>query len=206
MVYESKHPLIAHKISKLREKDTIQKEFRELADEITMLLAYEAMRDLPLEPYPVTTPLTETTGRRIFHDVVVVPILRAGVGMLDGLLRLLPNARVGFLGLYRDPETKKPVVYYDKLPEGIVDPVVVIVDPMLATGGSVIESISMIKSHGYNNIKLCTILSSPQGIAAVEKAHPDVSIFTACIDEGLNEDRYILPGLGDAGDRLFGTR
>ncbi len=205
MVYESKHPLIAHKISKLREKGTIHKEFRELADEITMLLAYEAMRDLPLEPYPITTPLAETHGRRIFHDVVVVPILRAGVGMLDGLLRLLPNSHVGFLGLYRDPETKAPVVYYDKLPDGIPDPVVVIVDPMLATGGSVIASVNIIKSHGYNNIKLCTILSSPQGIAAVEQAHPDVAIFTGCIDEGLNEDRYILPGLGDAGDRLFGT-
>lgn len=205
MVYESRHPLIAHKISKLREKNTIQKEFRELADEITMLLAYEALRDLPLELYPVETPLAKTEGRRIFHDVIVVPILRAGVGMLDGLLRLLPNARIGFLGLYRDPETKKPNVYYDKLPEGVPDPVVVIVDPMLATGGSVIASIDLVKHRGYNNIKLLTILSSPQGIAAVEQAYPDVEIFTACIDQGLNEQCYIVPGLGDAGDRLFGT-
>ncbi len=205
MVYESHHPLIAHKISKLREKTTIQKEFRELADEITMLMSYEALRDLPLESYPVETPLAQTQGRRIFHDVIVVPILRAGVGMLDGLLRLLPNARIGFLGLYRDPETKKPVVYYDKLPEGVREPVVVIVDPMLATGGSVIASIDLVKQRGYSNIKLITILSSPEGIKAVETEHPDVEIYTACIDHGLNEQCYIIPGLGDAGDRLFGT-
>ena len=206
MVYEINHPLLKHKLTILRDKKTGQKEFRELANEITMLIVYEAFKDVDMEKISIETPLVETEGVCLKNDVIVVPILRAGIGMLDGVLKLLPNAKVGFVGMYRDHETKKPVSYYEKFPETAKDPFVVIVDPMLATGGSIVATIDLLKSKGFNRIKVISIISAPEGIDFVTSHHSDVDIYTGNIDEYLNENKYIIPGLGDAGDRLFGTK
>jgi uracil phosphoribosyltransferase len=210
MHYQIDHPLLTHKLTRLRDKHTGTRDFRELANEITMLLAYEALKYVKLKPLEVATPLQNIIGGVVAHDVVLVPILRAGVGMLDGVLSLFPEARVGFVGIYRDHNTAMPISYYEKLPEDLNDPLFFIIDPMLATGGSIVACIDMIKRHekGHqpNRIKIITIIAAPEGIQAVEAAHPDVEIFTGHIDEGLDSNKYIVPGLGDAGDRLFGTR
>lgn len=206
MYVEINHPLIKQKMTLLRDKETKVKQFRELAKEITILVAYEAMKDLEVEKVDVTTPIAKTTGYKIKNDIVIVPVLRAGVGMLDGVLNLAPKARVGFIGMYRDSKTKEPIAYYEKLPENLVDPYFFVIDPMVATGGSLIATIDLIKKKGHRKISIISILSAPEGISAVNEAHPDVKIFTGVVDEGLNEEKYIVPGLGDAGDRLFGTK
>ena len=199
------HPLIQHKITMLRNEKTTVKDFRELANEIALLMGYEATKDLDLADIKVKTPITETMGKTIVKQVAIVPILRAGLGMVDGLLQLVPSARVGHIGLYRDPETLKPVEYYCKLPTDIEKRQVLVTDPMLATGGSAIAAINFIKKRGANRIKLMNIIAAPEGVEAVQKAHPDVDIYVGALDERLNENCYIVPGLGDAGDRLFGT-
>jgi uracil phosphoribosyltransferase len=206
MYQEIKHPFLTHKLTALRDINTSHKEFRELASEITMLICYEALKNIEVEDYEIKTPMTVMTGKRVKNDIVVVPILRAGVGMLDGILSLVPNARVGFLGIYRDHDTKLPVEYYSKLPENLTNPLVFIIDPMLATGGSVVAAIDILKKQGYANIVLISIISAPEGIKVVEDAHPDVEIFTGSVDEYLDDNKYIVPGLGDAGDRLYGTK
>lgn len=206
MYQEIEHPLVAHKLTILRQRDTRPKEFRELAAELTMFVAYEALKHAAVEPIEIETPLTRMTGARLRHEIVIVPILRAGVGMLDPLLKLVPTARVGFLGMYRDPGTKLPCEYYAKLPPAVAHSLVFLVDPMLATGGSTNAAITCLKQEGFTAIVVISILAAPEGIAAVEAQHPDAQIFTACIDERLDENKYIVPGLGDAGDRLFGTR
>ncbi len=206
MYHEINHPLLKHKLTALRDENTNHKEFRELANEITMLICYEALKNIEVEDYLIRTPMAEMTGKKVRNDIVVVPILRAGVGMLDGILTLVPNAHVGFVGLYRDHETKEPVEYYCKLPENMKEPLVFIIDPMLATGGSAIATMDLLKKKGFNNIILVSIISSPEGIEAVENAHPDVQIFSGEVDEKLDDNKYIIPGLGDAGDRLFGTK
>jgi uracil phosphoribosyltransferase len=206
MYHVVSHPLLAHKLGSLRDRRTDTKEFRELAGEITMLLAYEALGNLETEEAPVETPLATARGVFVKENIVVVPILRAGVGMLDAMLRLIPRASIGFIGIYRDPESKLPVAYYEKLPPAIPPVRAVVVDPMLATGGSINAAITTLKGHGYERIKLLTIIAAPEGIRAVEEAHPDVEIFTGAVDDRLDEHKYIIPGLGDAGDRLFGTR
>lgn len=206
MYYESTHPLVKHKLTVLRNAVTQHKQFRELVSEITMLLGYDAMKNLDIEPLQVETPLAGTIGARLKNDIVIIPILRAGVGMLDGMLNLVPNARVGFMGIYRDQETKEPVTYYEKLPQDLHTPSFFIIDPMLATGGSIISTIDVLKEKGFNDITVIAILSAPEGIKLVEEAHPDVKIYTGSIDECLDENKYIVPGLGDAGDRLFGTK
>lgn len=206
MYFESTHPLVKHKLTVLRNNVTHHKQFRELVSEITMLLGYEAMRNLEIEPMQVETPLARTQGHRIKNDIVIIPILRAGVGMLEGMLNLVPNARVGFMGMYRDPETKDPVSYYEKFPNELKDPRFYIIDPMLATGGSIAATIDTLKEKNYKNITVLAIISAPEGIKVVEEQHPDVTIYTASIDECLDENKYIVPGLGDAGDRLFGTK
>ncbi|MBE5816123.1 MAG: uracil phosphoribosyltransferase [Clostridiales bacterium] len=201
------HPLIQHKITMIRKKETGSKEFRELVEEIAMLMAYEITRDFPLEEIEIETPLVKTKSKVIAgKKVAVVPILRAGLGMVDGILNLLPAAKVGHIGLYRDPETKKPVAYYCKLPQGIDRREVLLVDPMLATGGSAVAAIDFLKEQGAKNIKLACLIGAPEGVKVVRDAHPDVDVFLASLDERLNEHCYILPGLGDAGDRLFGTK
>ncbi len=206
MHYEINHPFLKHKLTVLRDSKTQHKEFRELANEITMLICYEALKNIEIEDYTIETPMAPMIGKRMKNDIVVVPILRAGVGMLDGILTLVPNARVGFVGMYRDHDTKMPVEYYSKLPEDVKNPLVFIIDPMLATGGSVVATIDLLKKRGFNNIVLISIISAPEGIKTVETAHPDVPIFTGNIDDHLDENKYIIPGLGDAGDRLFGTK
>lgn len=199
------HPLILHKISMLRNKDTSVKDFRELAYEIALLMGYEATRDLALMEREVETPLAKTTGRFIDKQVALVPILRAGLGMVDALMSLIPAAKVGHIGLYRDHETLQPVEYYCKLPPDIAERQVLVLDPMLATGGSSAAAIDFIKKRGAKRIKLMCIIASPEGVEVVTKAHPDVEVFCGIVDERLNENGYIVPGLGDAGDRLFGT-
>lgn len=206
MYSESTHPLVKHKLTVLRNTVTQHKQFRELVSEITMLLGYDAMKSLELRAAEVETPLTGTVGAKLKNDIVVVPILRAGVGMLEGMLNLVPNARVGFVGMYRDPETKQPVAYYEKLPNNLHEPQFYIIDPMLATGGSIVATIDSLKEKGFGNITVIAIISSPEGIRLVEEAHPDVDIHTGSVDECLDENKYIVPGLGDAGDRLFGTK
>lgn len=206
MHYQIDHPLLKQKLTVLRNKDTDTKDFRFLASEITMLIAYDALKNVELEDVTVETPLTTFKGKDLKNDIIVVPILRAGVGMLEGVLNLVPDAKVGFVGMYRDPETKKPVSYYEKLPENTTNPVVFIIDPMLATGGSIIATIDLLKNTGLKKIKVISIISSPEGIKAVEDAHPDVEIYTGNVDEYLDDRKYIIPGLGDAGDRLFGTK
>ncbi len=201
------HPLIQHKTTILRQTTTTNKEFRELVEEITMLMCYESLRDLPLEDVEIETPITKTTQKMLKgKDIAVVPILRAGLGMVNGLLNLVPNAKVGHIGMYRDEETMQPHEYYCKLPTDIDKRLIVVVDPMLATGGSAIDAISQIKSYGGTNIKFLCLIAAPEGIEALSNAHPDIEIFCANVDECLNERCYIVPGLGDAGDRIFGTK
>ena len=200
------HPLIQHKLTIMRDKNTATKDFRELLEEISLLMGYEITRDLPLEDVEVETPICRATMKRIAgKKLAIVPILRAGLGMVDGLLRLIPSARVGHIGLYRDPETHLPVEYYCKMPPDIGERLVVITDPMLATGGSAADAISMVKARGAKNILLMCLVAAPEGVAKVQEAHPDVDIFVAALDERLNDHAYIVPGLGDAGDRIFGT-
>ena len=206
MYQQIDHPLIADKLTRLRQRDTQPKEFRELTAELTMLLAYEALKAAEIDPVDIETPLTRTTGSRLRHEIVIVPILRAGVGMLDALLKLVPAAKVGFLGMYRDPETKLPCEYYAKLPLPTANSLAIIIDPMLATGGSTNAAICYLKTAGFKTIVVVSILAAPEGITAVEADHPDVSIVTAAVDQCLDDHKYIVPGLGDAGDRLFGTR
>ena len=201
------HPLIQHKTTILRQSTTTNKVFRELIEEITMLMCYEALRDLPLENVKVKTPITETTQKMIKgKKLAVVPILRAGLGMVGGLLDLVPSAKVGHIGMYRDEETLEPHEYYCKLPPDIDQRLIVLVDPMLATGGSAIDAITQLKSYGGKNIKFLCIIAAPEGVRALSEAHPDVEIYCANVDEKLNEKGYIVPGLGDAGDRIFGTK
>ena len=201
------HPLIQHKTTILRMTSTTNKEFRESVEEITMLMCYEALRDLPLEDVEIETPITKTTQKMMKgKKLAVVPILRAGLGMVNGLLNLVPTAKVGHIGMYRDEVTMQPQEYYCKLPEDIDKRLVVVVDPMLATGGSAIDAISQIKSYGATQIKFLCLIAAPEGIDALTKAHPDVQIYCANVDERLNENCYIVPGLGDAGDRIFGTK
>ncbi len=201
------HPLITHKLSIMRNKKTGSKDFRELLDEIAMLMGYEVTRDLPLENVTIETPITKMNAKMISgKKLAIVPILRAGLGMVDGLLRLVPVAKVGHIGLYRDPESHMPVEYYCKLPSDIEDRIVILVDPMLATGGSSSDALAMLKRKGCHNIRLMCLVAAPEGIAKVQADHPDVDIYIAALDERLNEHAYIVPGLGDAGDRIFGTK
>ncbi len=206
-VYLFEHPLIQHKLSILRDKNTNVKDFRELVREISMLMAYEVTRDLPLEDVEIETPICKTTVKRLQgEDLGIIPVLRAGLGMVDGMLELVPSAKVGHIGLYRDPETKLPVEYYCKLPTDVEKRRLIIVDPMLATGGSSNAAISLLKEHGGKDISLMCLIAAPEGVKAVMEAHPDVDIYIAAQDECLNEHAYIVPGLGDAGDRIFGTK
>lgn len=201
------HPLIQHKLSVMREKDTSVKEFRELVSEVATLMCYEVTRDLPLEEFEIETPVARTLVKRIAgKKLAVVPILRAGLGMVDGMLTMIPNAKVGHIGLYRDPDTLLPVKYYCKMPKDIAERDVIIVDPMLATGGSASAAISFIKEYGCKHIKLMSIISAPEGVKKVQEDHPDVDIYVAAMDSHLNDHGYIVPGLGDAGDRIFGTK
>ena len=202
-----KHPLIEHKLAFLRDVKTSNKQFAELAEEIAMLETYEATKDLPLEELKVQTPLEEATCYIVSGKAVgIVPILRAGLGMVSGVQKLIPNAKVGHIGLYRDHDTHEPVEYYCKLPADAEQRTIIVVDPMLATGGSASDAITMIKKRGVTKIKLCCIVSSPEGIRKVLADHPDVDLYVAAVDRCLNEHCYILPGLGDAGDRIFGTK
>ena len=206
-VYEMNHPLIQHKLTLIRDKNTGSKQFRELVKEISTLLAYEVTRDFPLEEVEVETPICVTKSKVIKGKKVgIVPILRAGLGMVDGFLDLIPAAKVGHVGLYRDPETLEPVEYYCKMPNDISERDLIVIDPMLATGGSSKAAIRFIKDRGGVNIKLVCLIGCPEGIKAVHEEHPDVDIYIASIDEKLNEHAYIVPGLGDAGDRLYGTK
>ena len=200
------HPLIAHKLSIMRNKKTGSKDFRELLNEIAMLMGYEITRDLPLEAITIDTPVQRTKAYTISgKKLAIVPILRAGIGMVDGLLDLVPVAKVGHIGLYRDPETHLPVTYYCKLPSDIDQRIVILVDPMLATGGSASDALTKLKEHGCTQIKFMCLVAAPEGVAKVQADHPDVDIYAAALDEKLNEHDYIVPGLGDAGDRIFGT-
>ena len=206
-VYVLDHPLIQHKLAILRSKDTPVKEFRELVGEIAGLMCYEATRNLPTKEVSVETPITTATCRMLAgKKMAIVPILRAGLGMVDSMVNLIPSAKIGHIGLYRDPETHKPVEYYCKLPDDIGNRQVFVVDPMLATGGSAIAAIGFLKEHGCKQIIMMNIIGCPEGIKAVTEAHPDVDLYIAAIDEKLNEHAYIVPGLGDAGDRIFGTK
>ena len=201
------HPLIQHKLSLLRDKNTGSKEFRELVSEIATLICYEATRDLPLEEVQIETPMGPAITKVISgRKLAFVPILRAGMGMLEGVLALLPAAKVGHIGLYRDPETALPVEYYCKLPNDITSREVIVLDPMLATGGSAIDAIGQLKARGVQNIKFMCIIAAPEGLTALQEAHPDVKIYCAALDDHLDEHKYIIPGLGDAGDRIFGTK
>ncbi len=200
------HPLILHKLALIRNKDTGVKEFRETISEIATLLCYDAARNLRTKEVLVETPLTTAKCHVLADSVAIVPILRAGLGMVDGILTLIPNAKVGHIGLYRDPETKQPVEYYCKLPDHIEEREVFIVDPMLATGGSAIAAVQFLKNYGARKINFLCIIAAPEGLNALHEAHPDVDIFCASLDERLNDHAYILPGLGDAGDRIFGTK
>lgn len=201
------HPLIQHKLTILRDKNTGVKEFRELVEELALLMGYEVTRNLTLEDTEVETPICKTSSKVIAGKKLgIVPILRAGLGMVDGMLRLIPAAKVGHIGLYRDPETLKPVEYYCKLPSDVAERDLIVLDPMLATGGSAVAAISFLKERGAKSIKLVNLIAAPEGIAAVAEAHPDVEIYVAAVDERLNDHGYIVPGLGDAGDRLFGTK
>ena len=200
------HPLIKQKITKMRAEHTSSRDFRECLDEIAMLMTYEVARNLPLQEVEVATPVAKTTGYKVAGDIFVVPILRAGLGLLTGVLKMIPDARVGFIGLYRDEETLKPIEYYCKLPDPINERLIVVTDPMLATGGSAIAALDFIKQHGGKHIKLMSIIAAPEGVKRVHEAHPDVQIYIGHVDRELNKDAYICPGLGDAGDRIFGTK
>lgn len=201
------HPLITHKVSLMRDKNTNPKDFRQLLKEISLLMAYEVTRTLPLKDVEIETPIAKTTTKMLGgRSIAIVPILRAGLGMVDGVLELVPTAKIGHIGCYRDEKTMQPVEYYCKLPVDVEQRTVIVVDPMLATGGSASMAIDFIKKRGVKDIKFMCLISAPEGVAALNKAHPDVPIFTAALDEKLNENCYIIPGLGDAGDRLFGTK
>ncbi|MBQ5969432.1 MAG: uracil phosphoribosyltransferase [Clostridia bacterium] len=201
------HPLIQHKLSILRDKNTSSKDFRELVSEIAMLMCYEATRDLPLEDVEIETPICKTTVKHLAgKKLAIVPILRAGLGMVDGVSRMIPSARIGHIGLYRDEKTLQPVEYFCKLPKDIDKRDVIVVDPMLATGGSAIDAVKQIKARGPRSIRFMCLIAAPEGIEAFSKAHPDVPVFCAALDDHLNEKGYIVPGLGDAGDRIFGTK
>ncbi len=201
------HPLIVHKLSIMRNRKTSSKDFRELLNEIAMLMGYEVTRDLPLEDITIETPVAKMKAKALAgKKLAIVPILRAGLGMVDGLLALIPVAKVGHIGLYRDPLTHNPVEYYCKLPNDIEDRIVILVDPMLATGGSSSDALTMLKNKGCKNIRLMCLVAAPEGVKKVQDDHPDVDIYTASLDECLNEHAYIVPGLGDAGDRIFGTK
>lgn len=201
------HPLIQHKMSYIRDENTSTKEFRELVDEVGMLMAYEVTRDLTLEDVTVQTPVQETTAKRLSGKKLgIVPILRAGLGMQNGILKLIPSARVGHIGLYRDPETLEAIEYYAKFPGDIEERDIFVIDPMLATGASAVEAITAVKKHGATKIRFICLIAAPEGVEVLKEAHPDVDIYIAALDEKLNEKSYIVPGLGDAGDRLFGTR
>jgi uracil phosphoribosyltransferase len=199
------HPCVQHKLAIIRNADTGHKRFRELSKEITQFICYEALQNVKTREVTVETPVAPATCRMIDTDLVVIPILRAGVGMLDGILELVPTARVGFVGLYRDEVTKEPVTYYERFPPQIEGGTSIVIDPMIATGGSTVAALDLLKEHGARNIVVICIVTCPEGIEAVEAAHPDVMIYAAAIDERLNAKKYIVPGLGDAGDRLFGT-
>ena len=206
-VYIFDHPLIQHKVALMRKTDTSTKDFRELAKEIAMLMGFEATRNLPLQEVEIETPLCNTKVNMLEgEDIAIVPILRAGLGLVDGMLALVPNAKVGHVGLYRDPDTHEPVEYYCKLPTDIDKRQIFVVDPMLATGGSAAAAIDFIKQRGGKNITFMCLIAAPEGIEVLQQAHPDVDIYIAAKDERLNEHAYIIPGLGDAGDRLFGTK
>lgn len=201
------HPMIQHKLTIMRKKETGSKDFRELLKEISLLMGYEVTRDLPLDDIEIETPICKTMAKKVSgRKLAIVPILRAGIGMVDGLQTLVPVAKVGHIGLYRNEATHVPVVYYCKLPEDINQRLVIVTDPMLATGGSACDALSMLKERGCNNIRLMCLVSAPEGIARVQKEHPDVDIYVAAVDDHLNKDAYIVPGLGDAGDRIFGTK
>ena len=202
---EIRHPCVQHKLSLIRDLDTGHKKFRELATEITMFVCYEALKEVKTEEVTIQTPLAKAPCRRIADDIVVVPILRAGVGMLEGILELVPTARVGFLGMYRDEETARPVAYYQRLPRESRTGLNIVIDPMLATGGSTVAAIDVLKEAGAKDVVVVCIVTCPEGLEAVGKAHPDVKVYAASIDSHLNDQSFIVPGLGDAGDRLFGT-
>lgn len=199
------HPCVQHKLAIIRDTETGHKRFRELATEITKFVCYEALKNIKTKEVTVQTPVASAICRKIDTDIVVIPILRAGVGMLEGILELVPTARVGFVGLYRDEETKQPVTYYESFPREIEGGTCIVIDPMVATGGSTVAAIDILKENGADNIVVVCIVTCPEGIKVVEDAHPGVRIYAAAIDEKLNEKKYIVPGLGDAGDRLFGT-
>lgn len=206
-VFIMDHPLIQHKISMLRNKNTGTNEFRKLIEEIAVLMGYEALRDLPLEDVEIETPIEKCKSPMIAgKKLAVVPVLRAGLGMVNGITTLVPSAKIGHIGLYRDPETHEPHEYYCKLPDPIEQRLIVLTDPMLATGGSAIAAITMLKEKGVNNIRFLCLLAAPEGLKALSEAHPDVDIYVGALDECLNEHGYIVPGLGDAGDRIFGTK
>ncbi len=201
------HPLIQHKLTIIREKQCGTKVFREMVNEISTLMAYEVSRDMPLKDIEIETPITKTTQKTLAgKKVAIVPILRAGLGMVDGVLNMIPAAKVGHVGMYRDEKTLKPVEYFVKLPSDISQRQLFVVDPMLATGGSAIMAMDMLKKRGASNIKFMCLVAAPEGVKALQEAHPDIDIYTAALDDHLNEDGYIVPGLGDAGDRLFGTK
>ena len=201
------HPLIAHKLTMMRDKNTNPKDFRELLSEIAMLMGYEVTSDLPTQLVEIETPICRTLQPMLANKTpAVVPILRAGLGMTDGFLRLIPSARVGHIGLYRDPVTHAPVPYYCKLPDDIAERPVLLIDPMIATGGSILAALKLLKENGCKDIRLVGLLAAPEGIEAIQKEHPDVDIYLAALDDKLNENAYIVPGLGDAGDRIFGTK
>jgi uracil phosphoribosyltransferase len=206
-VYVFDHPLIQHKLTYIRDKNTGTKEFRELVDEVATLMAFEITRELPLEEIEIETPVTTAKTKVLSgKKIAIVPILRAGIGMVDGVLKLIPAAKVGHIGLYRDPETLMPVEYYAKLPADVEERDFIIVDPMLATGGSAVEAINSLKKRGAKSIKFMCLIAAPEGVKAIQEAHDDVDIYIAALDEKLNDHGYIVPGLGDAGDRLFGTK
>ncbi|TQR18102.1 uracil phosphoribosyltransferase [Psychrobacillus soli] len=206
-VFVFDHPLIQHKLTYIRNIETGTKEFRELVDEVATLMAFEITRDLPLEETEVETPVQMTKSKVLAGKKIgIVPILRAGIGMVDGILKLIPAAKVGHVGLYRDPKTLQPVEYYVKLPADVAERDFILVDPMLATGGSAIEAVNSLKTRGATSIKFMCLIAAPEGVEALQKAHPDVDIYIAALDEKLNDHGYIVPGLGDAGDRLFGTK
>ncbi|ATF16018.1 uracil phosphoribosyltransferase [Brevibacillus porteri] len=206
-VYVFDHPLIQHKVTYIRDKNTGTKEFRELVDEVTTLMGYEITRDMPLEQTTIETPVATCQSNVIAGKKVgLVPILRAGLGMVDGLMRLIPAAKVGHVGLYRDPETLQPVEYYVKLPSDVAERELIVTDPMLATGGSAVAALTALKKRGAKNLKLMCLIAAPEGIKLVQDEHPDVDIYVAAVDEYLNDHGYIVPGLGDAGDRLYGTK
>lgn len=207
MYTEVSHPCVQHKLAIIRNAETGHKRFRELATEITMFVCYEALKNVEVKQVDVQTPVAQAQCHKIATDIVVVPILRAGVGMLDGILKLVPTARVGFMGLYRDEQTKQPVEYYNKLPaQTSANHLYIVVDPMLATGGSTVATLDALKKHGAEKIVVVCLVTCPEGLATVEQSHPDVPVYTASVDSHLDERKYIVPGLGDAGDRLFGTR